>query len=59
VAEQIQKRMRGEQIGDRLISIFDPDARPIPKGKLGKPNEFGFVAQLCEVTEHTKGGRAG
>jgi transposase, IS5 family len=54
VAEQIHKRMRGERITDRLTSIFDPDARPIRKGKLGKPNEFGFVAQICEVTENTK-----
>ena len=53
VAEQIRKRMRGEKITNRLVSIFDPDARPIRKGKLGKPNEFGFVAQLAELSrEH-------
>jgi IS5 family transposase len=59
VAEQIRNRMRGEKITDRLISIFDPDARPIRKGKLGKPNEFGFVTQICEVTENTKTGARG
>jgi IS5 family transposase len=59
VTEQIRKRMRGEPIIDRLVSIFDPDARPIRKGKLGKPNEFGFVAQICEVTENTKTGARG
>jgi transposase, IS5 family len=59
VAEQILKRMRGERITDRLVSIFDADARPIRKGKLGKPNEFGFVAQICEVTENTKTGARG
>ena len=59
VAEQIRKRMRGEKITNRLISIFDPDARPIRKGKLGKPNEFGFVTQICEVTENTKTGARG
>ena len=59
VAEQIQKRMRGERITDRLVSIFDPDARPIRKGKLGKPNEFGFVTQICEVTENTQTGARG
>ena len=52
-------RMRGEPITDRLVSIFDPDARPIRKGKLGKPNEFGYVAQICEVTENTKRGARG
>ena len=59
VAEQIRKRIRGETITNRLVSIFDPDARPIRKGKLGKPNEFGFVAQICEVTENTKTGARG
>lgn len=59
VTEQIRRRMRGESISDRLVSIFDPDARPIRKGKLGKPNEFGFVAQICEVTENTKTGARG
>jgi IS5 family transposase len=54
VTEQIQKRIRGQRITDRVVSIFDPDARPIRKGKLGKPNEFGFVTQICEVTENTK-----
>jgi IS5 family transposase len=52
VTEQIRKRIRGEPISDRLVSIFDPDARPIRKGKLGKPNEFGFVADLRGDREH-------
>lgn len=38
----------------RLVSIADPDARPIRKGKLGNPTEFGYVAQICEVTENTR-----
>jgi IS5 family transposase len=53
VARQIKQRVAGEPITDRIISLFDPDARPIRKGKLGKPNEFGFVSQLAEVTENT------
>jgi IS5 family transposase len=42
VAEQIDRRVRGLKISDRLVSISDPDARPIRKGKLGKPTEFGM-----------------
>ena len=38
VASQIAKRIKGEPISDRLVSLADPDARPIRKGKLGKPN---------------------
>ena len=59
VATQIQQRLAGEPITDRLVSMFDPDARPIRKGKLGKPNEFGYVTQLAEVTENTKRGARG
>jgi IS5 family transposase len=59
VATQIRQRVAGEKIPDRLISLSDPDARPIRKGKLGKPNEFGYVAQLAEVTPNTKRGARG
>jgi len=41
VVEQIRKRLAGEPSEDRLVSLFDPDARPIRKGKLGKTTEFG------------------
>jgi transposase, IS5 family len=59
VAEQIDRRVRGLKITDRLVSIADPDARPIRKGKLGRPTEFGYVAQICEVTENTRTGARG
>jgi transposase, IS5 family len=59
VARQIRQRVAGEPITDRIVSLFDPDARPIRKGKLGKPTEFGFVSQLAEVTENTKPGARG
>jgi IS5 family transposase len=59
VAGQIKQRVAGEPIKDRLVSLSDPDARPIRKGKLGKPNEFGYVNQLCEVTENTRRGARG
>jgi IS5 family transposase len=59
VAEQIKQRVAGEPIRERLVSLSDPDARPIRKGKLGKPNEFGYVTQLAEVTENTRAGSRG
>jgi IS5 family transposase len=59
VARQIKQRVAGEPIKDRIVSLSDPDARPIRKGKLGKPNEFGYVTQLTEVTEHTRRGARG
>jgi IS5 family transposase len=59
VARQIRQRVAGEKITDRIVSLADPDARPIRKGKIGKPTEFGYVSQLAEVTEHTKPGARG
>ena len=59
VCSQIRQRVAGEPIKDRLISLWDPDARPIRKGKLGKPTEFGYVDQLCEITANTKRGARG
>jgi IS5 family transposase len=32
----------------RVVSLHDPDARPIVKGRLGKPVEFGYKAQLVD-----------
>ncbi len=32
----------------RLVSLHDPDARPIVKGRLGKPVEFGYKAQITD-----------
>jgi IS5 family transposase len=56
VVEQIRLRFAGEKIEGRLVSLFDPDARPVRRGKLSAPNEFGYVVQLAEVTSSTKPG---
>lgn len=56
VVDQVRMRFAGERITDRLVSLFDPDARPIRRGKLAKPNEFGYVVQFTEVTASTKHG---
>jgi len=57
VAEQIRLRLAGEPITDRLVSLHDTDARPIRKGKLAKRTEFGYVHQVCEITQNTTGAR--
>jgi IS5 family transposase len=59
VAEQTLRRAKGLKITDRIVSLSDPDARPIRKGKAGKPTEFGYVAQICELTPSTKPGARG
>jgi transposase, IS5 family len=32
----------------RLVSLHDPDARPIRKGRIDRPVEFGFKAQVAD-----------
>jgi transposase, IS5 family len=59
IVRQIHQRLAGERITDRLVSLADPDARPIRKGKAGTPIEFGYVFQLTEVTENTRRGARG
>ena len=36
------------RIPDRVISLHDPDARPIQKGKLKSPTEFGYKTEITE-----------
>jgi len=59
VARQIRQRLAGEKITNRLVSMADPDARPIRKGKLRQPTEFGYVVQLAELCENTRRGARG
>ena len=36
---------------NRLVSLHDVQARPIRKGRLGKPVEFGYKAQIVDNTD--------
>jgi transposase, IS5 family len=59
VCQQIKRRVAGQKIIDRLVSMSDPDARPIRKGKLRQPTEFGTVMQIAEICENTRRGARG
>ena len=59
VIGQIAQRVRDEPIGDRLVSFADPDARPVRKGKIATPTQFGYVSQLAELTGSTRRGSRG
>jgi len=49
ILEQIDQRLAGvKSIPERIVSMHDPDARPIRRGKLAKPNEFGRTMQLTQ-----------
>jgi transposase, IS5 family len=47
---QTRRRLSGDTPGSatRLISLHDPDARPIAKGRLNRPVEFGYKAQVVD-----------
>ena len=47
---QARSRLAGQMPGSatRLVSLHDPDARPIRKGRLDRPVEFGFKAQVTD-----------
>jgi transposase, IS5 family len=60
VVAQTRTRLGGEvpDSATRLVSLHDPDARPIRKGRLGKPVEFGYKAQIVDnadgvILDHT------
>jgi len=47
--EQTQDKLTGKRsIPERIVSLFDPEARAIVKGKLDKPVEFGRTLQLVQ-----------
>jgi transposase, IS5 family len=50
VVAQARSRLAGQmpEGATRLVSLHDPDARPIRKGRIGKPVEFGYKAQLAD-----------
>ena len=50
VVAQSRLRLSGEvpDGSTRLVSLHDPGARPIMKGRIGKPVEFGYLAQVLD-----------
>jgi transposase, IS5 family len=46
---QTDQRLAGDRvIPDRLVSLADPDARPIRKGKPQHPTQFGYTLLVAE-----------
>jgi transposase, IS5 family len=60
VVAQARSRLAGvmPESATRLVSLHDADARPIRKGRLGRPVEFGYKAQVVDnadgvILDHT------
>jgi IS5 family transposase len=50
IVGQARIRLAGQlpQSATRLVSLHDPDARPIRKGRIDRPVEFGYKAQVTD-----------
>jgi IS5 family transposase len=50
VIAQARTRLAGQvpESATRLVSLHDPDARPIRKGRIDRPVEFGYKAQVTD-----------
>jgi IS5 family transposase len=50
IAAQTRTRLAGQvpPSATRLVSLHDPDARPIRKGRIDRPVEFGCKAQVAD-----------
>ena len=51
IAQARQVNAGNIKLPDRVVSIFDPDARPIKTGKINKETEFGYKVCLTENKE--------
>jgi IS5 family transposase len=50
IVAQTRSRLAGQlpPSASRLVSLHDPDARPIRKGRIDRPVEFGYKAQVTD-----------
>jgi IS5 family transposase len=53
VVAQARSRLAGvmPNSATRVVSLHDRDARPIVRGRIGKPVEFGYKAQVVDNTD--------
>jgi IS5 family transposase len=52
IIDQTAQRLAGDRtIPDRMISLSDPDARPIRRGKPQQPTEFGYKVSIADTPE--------
>lgn len=53
IIQQTTQVQEGDpHIKDRIVSLFDTNARPIRKGKLNNPTEFGRKVLIQDTEEH-------
>jgi IS5 family transposase len=46
ILSQIETKLAGEPVTDKIVSYYEPHVRALPKGKIHKPCEFGTKVTL-------------
>ena len=49
ILQQVEKKLDGEKVTDRIVSFFEAHARALPKGKVHRPCEFGVKLRVDMV----------
>lgn len=46
IINQIEAKLRGQKVADRIVSYYQDHSRALPKGKISKPCEFGVKLRV-------------
>lgn len=49
ILRQVERKLNGEKVTDRIVSFFEAHARALPKGKVHRPCEFGVKLRVDMV----------
>jgi transposase, IS5 family len=52
IINQVKLRQDGEKVNDKIVSYYEEHARPLPKGKVHKPCEFGMKVRIDQSSNH-------
>jgi len=44
--EQVERKLAGEKVADKIVSYYEEHTRALPKGKISKPCEFGVKLRI-------------
>jgi hypothetical protein len=58
IIDQIEAKLTGRKVADKIVSYYEDHSRALPKGKLSKPCEFGLklrvdMSKNSYITNHT------
>lgn len=46
IIDQVQEKINGNKVSDKIVNYFEDHARSLPKGKLNRPCEFGVKMRI-------------